>query len=67
MHGRETGLRVSSPTSLIAACVFVLQTHQPLTSQNMGGSLGSYGAFHGAEVPFVFGYPAELVSAEVCV
>lgn len=36
-------------------------TATPLFSLNMG-DLPASGAFHGAEVPFVFGYPAEIVS-----
>ena len=37
-------------------------TATPIFSQNMP-DLAYEGAFHGAEVPFVFGYPAELSSA----
>jgi hypothetical protein len=36
-------------------------TATPLTSLNMG-DIPYMGSFHGSEVPFVFGYPAELAS-----
>lgn len=62
---RALGDRVltESDPSFVGSNVYTYYwTHQPQKSLNMG-SIPLFGAFHGSEVPFVFGYPAELNSA----
>ena len=55
-----------SPLQLNGSSVYhYFFTHTPTVSLNMP-ALPEYGAFHGAEIPFVFGYPGELgTDAEV--
>ncbi len=51
---------MASPKAPPGAVVYnYFWTHQPLESLNMA-NLSVEGAFHGSEVPFVFGYPPEI-------